>query len=91
MGISHVKTSCGISDRVAVVIDFVETASAISRCMDGRGSGIVITSAEWRDAAPLKHAQAVRLTDRDQQIDGRTDSDSRSYAAGAARLVRYKW
>ena len=47
MGISHVKTSYGIADRVAVVIDFVETASAISRCMDGRGSGIVITSAEW--------------------------------------------
>ena len=46
MGISNVKTSYGIADRVAVVIDFVETASAISRCMDGRGSGIVITSAD---------------------------------------------
>ena len=46
LGISHVKTSYGIADRVAVVIDFVETASAISRCMDGRGSGIVITSAD---------------------------------------------
>ena len=55
--------------------------------MDGRGSGIVITSAEWSwGMLPLSNTRKPSdwPTATNRSTDGRTDADSRSYTTAAA-------